>query len=56
MSMTLPTWLIVLLAGPPALLGIGWAVSLFWRKVSLAEIFFLVTYWAVIFGALFWIR
>jgi hypothetical protein len=56
MSMTPPAWLVLLLAGPPALLGIGWAASLFWRRASLAEIFCLVTYWAVIFGALFWIR
>jgi hypothetical protein len=56
MSMMPPTWFISLIAGPPTLLGIGWALSLFWRKVSLAEIFCLVTFWAAILGVLVWIR
>jgi len=56
MSVTPPAWFVLLIAGVPALIGIIWAASLLWRKASLAEIFCLVTYWAMIFGALFWIR
>ena len=56
MSVTPPIWFLLAVAGLPVIIGVGWGLSMFRRKVSLIELFCMVTYWAAILGTLYWIR